>query len=313
MLSLRKKSVRLIGTGALAMAFGAGLFGATYPASASPASFAKPVCGLLSPPGQPPSKSAKVTNIGGLSFGSGGLNSAGEPVCGGTVEWNTPPNSINPSLTGTLYMQNMQYQTARVLLTYLDIHGSVVVQDSSPDEYATSNSASLPVTINKFSDPRFYSVNVTTQTKSGSTYTNVGRLNVAIGSANHPPVWCTIDAAGVELGGLAGVSGGHPLNAAMCSWTLNPTSVQATINGDEYFENWAGQPARILISAYDVHGTWLGDAPVAANSPTVTGVTSFPALGSSVPNDLIYQARIVMQVETGGVWQQVGNTVTMNI
>jgi hypothetical protein len=210
-------------------------------------------------------------------------------------------------------MQNMKKQTARVLLTYLDIHGNVVTESSSPDEYATSDSAAFPVSINRFSDPRFYSVNVTTQTKSGSTYSNVGRLNVAIGSPNHPPQWCTIDAAGVELGGIAGVSGGHPVNGALCSWTLNPTSVQATINGDEYFENWAGQTARIVISAYDVHGTWLGDTDVATNSPTVTGVTSFPALGSSVANDLIYQAQIVLQVENGGTWQQVGNTVTMNI
>lgn len=312
MLSLRK-SVRLIGTGAVAMAFGAGLFGASYPASASQASIAAPVCGLLSPPGQPPSKFAKVTNIGGLSFGSGGLDSTGNPVCGGTVEWNTPPGTINPSLTGTLYMQNMQKQTARVLLTYLDIHGSVVTEASSPDEYASSNYASLPVTINRFSDPRFYSVNVTTQTKSGSTYTNVGRLNVAIGSGSHPAQWCSIDGPGVELGGLGGVKGGSPASPANCTWTINPTSVQATVNGDEYFENWAGQPARILISAYDVHGTWLGDTPVAPNSPTATGVTSLPALGSSVTNDLIYQATLVLQVETAGVWQQVGNTITMNI
>src|SRR5205823_140472 len=102
-------------------------------------------------------------NVGGISFGSGGLDSTNNPVCGGTLQWQIPSTGIIPYLTGTLYMQNSSGKDAHVRMTYYDIHGKVVTGYTSPDQHATTNSESFPVTINRFNDPRFYRMAVSTE------------------------------------------------------------------------------------------------------------------------------------------------------
>jgi hypothetical protein len=317
MLSLRK-GIRLVGSGTVAIAFGAGLLGAAHTASATPASAtATPApttfCSLLSPAGQPPSDSIKLPNVGGIAFGSGGLDSSNNPKCGATLQWKIPPNTTNPSLTGTLYLKDALGKTAHVRITYYDVQGNVVTGDVSPDELATSNDQSFPVTLQKFSDPRFYRLSVSTEVKSGSSWVTESETNAYMGSSGHPGTSCTIDADKVEFGGSGGVSSGHPVNAALCSWTVNSKVVQATLNGTQYFEDGVGKTARVVLSTYDVHGTWLGDSYVATNSPTVNGVTQFPAIGSSVSNNRIYRAQVALQVQVGTAWQQVGIPFTWYI
>jgi hypothetical protein len=305
MLSLRK-GIRLAGSGAVAMAIGAGLLGAAHPASASLASpTVVPLCSVLSPPGQPASDSIKLLNVGGISFGSGGLDSSNNPACGSTVAWNIPPNTVQPSISGELYMKNSLGKTAHVRVTYFDIHGNIVTGQLSPDELATSNYQAFPITINRFNDPRFYRVAVSTEVKSGSSYVSLATASAYMGSATHPAKSCTIDANGEELGGTGGVMSGHPVSAAVCSWVVSPAAVQARVNGREYFENGLGRTARIVLSTYDVHGNWLGKFTVASNSPAANGVVGFPVLGSSASNDRIYRAQLAMQVLVGTSWQPV--------
>jgi hypothetical protein len=173
-------------------------------------------------------------------------------------------------------MKNSLGKTAHVRVTYYDIHNKVVTGSLSPDELATSDYQEFPVTINRFNDPRFYRLAVSTEVKSGSSYASLATANAYIGSATHPAVPCKIDANGEELGGGGGVWSGHPVNAALCSWTVTPTVVQARVTGSQYFENGLGRNARLVLSTYDVHGTWLGDSTFASNSPTKNGVVSFP-------------------------------------
>ena len=319
MLSVRK-GIKLIGSGAAVMAIGAGLLGAAYPASATPAATsATPLCSVISTPGQPTSDSVRLPNVGGISFGSGGLDSTNNPVCGGTLQWQIPPNTIQPYLTGTLYMQNSSGKTAHVRMTYYDIHGKIVTGYTSPDQLATTNSQSFPVTINRFNDPRFYRMAVSTEVKyvdpatGAVSYVPLTTVNAYIGSATHPASSCKIDAVKLEVGGGGGVSGGHPVNAGSCSWVVSPTAVQARLAATQYFENGLGRTARVVLSTYDVHGNWLGDFTVASNSPKVNGVTSFPATGSSASNDRIYRAQVALQLKVGTAWQQQGNAVTWYI
>jgi hypothetical protein len=291
------------------MAFGAGLLGAAHSASAAPASAtagATTFCPLLSPAGQPSSDSIKLPNVGGIAFGSGGLDGSNNPKCGATLQWKIPPNTIHPSLTGTLYLKNALGKTARVRITYYDVQGKVVTGDVSPNELATSNNQSFPVTLQRFSDPRFYRLSVSTEVKSGSSWVTESETNAYMGSSSHPATSCTIDADKVELGGSGGVSSGHPVNAARCGWTVNSKVVQATLSGTQYFEDGVGKTARVVLSTYDVHGTRLGDSYVATHSPTVNGVTRFPATGSSVSSNRIYRAQVALQVRVGTAWQQVG-------
>ena len=325
MLSLRK-SIRLLGSGTVAMAFGAGLLGAAHTASAAPATATATTttCGVLSPAGQPASDSIKLPNVGGISFGSGGVDGSNNPICGASLQWKIPPNTIQPSLVGTLSMKNALGKTAHVQVSYYDIHGNLVTGAVSADVLATSNDQqSFPVNIFRPNDPRIYRMSVSTQvkdlTKSTSTktiYTTQSETNAYMGSPNHPAVDCKIDTDGVELGGSGGVSGGHPVNAASCGWVVNPTSVQAQVTGTEYFEDGVGREARILLSTYDVHGTWLGDYPIASNSPKVNGVTHFPVSGSSGTGNLsdrTYRAQVVVQFLVGSNWQQQGSAVTWYI
>jgi hypothetical protein len=317
MLSLRK-SIRLLGSGTVAMAFGAGLLGAAQAASATAASPAATVaCGVLSPAGQPASDSIKLPNVAGISFGSGGLNSSGNPTCGGTLQWNIPPSTIQPRLTGRLYMKDSLYKTAHVRVSYYDIHGQIITGDISPNETATSNNQSFPVTLRKFNDPRFYRMQVSTEvlnlSGTKSTWSTVASSNAYMGSSSHPAASCQIDTSGVELGGSGGVSGGHPVNAASCGWVVNPTTVQARVTGRQYFENGLGRKARIVLSTFDVHGNSLGNYAFASNSPSKNGVVSFPVSGSSGSNYRIYRAQVVVQFQNGSNWAQQGNTVTWYI
>jgi hypothetical protein len=165
MLSVRK-AIKLIGSGAAVTAIGAGLLGAAYPASATPAATtATPLCSVLSPAGQPASDSVKLPNMGGISFGSGGLDKTNNPYCGGTLQWKIPSTGIEPRLTGTLYMQNSSGKTAHVLMEYYDIHGKKITGSTSPDQRATTNSQSFPVTIDRFNLPTFYRMAVSTEVK----------------------------------------------------------------------------------------------------------------------------------------------------
>ena len=268
---------------------------------------------MISPVGQPTTDSVKLLNVGGISLGSRGLDSHKNPVCGGAMEWKIPPNTVQPSFTATLYLNNSLGKTARVVATYFDIHGNVVTALPSPDELATSNYQEFPITLNRFLDPRFYRVDVSTQVKSAGTYVSLATESAFIGSASHPAKSCTIDAKGEELGGSGGVSHGHPVDTASCRWLVGPTTVKADVVGTQYFENGLGRTARIVLSTYDVHGTPLGDFPLAQNSPTKNGVASFPVSSSSASNDRIYSAQVVMQLQVGSNWQTVGKPVTWYI
>jgi hypothetical protein len=320
-MSLRN-SIRLLGNGTVAMAFGAGLLGAAHTASATPATATSTTttCGVLSPAGQPASDSIKLSNAGGISFGSGGLDSSHNPKCGATLQWTVPPNTVRPVLTGTLYMENSLYKTAHVLVDYYDIHGNLVTGKTTPDELATSNDQTFPVNIFQPNDPRIYWVAVRTQVKDLSTnpptWSSLRTVNAYMGSAKHPARSCTIDTDAVELGGSGGVSGGHPVDAAICGWVVSPTSVAATVTGTQWFEDGKGRKAQIVLSTYDVHGNWLGDYPFATNSPKKNGLVSFPVSGSGgsgVLSNRIYRAQAVIQFWNGSTWVQQGSPVTWYI
>jgi hypothetical protein len=321
-MSLRK-SIKLLGSATVAMAFGAGLLGAAHTASATPATATSTTtCGVLSPAGQPPSDSIKLPNYGGISFGSGGVDSSNNPICGATLQWTVPPNTVRPTLTGTLNMKNKLYTTAHVLVSYYDIHGNFLTSAIGGDDMATSNNQSCPVNIFMPNDPKIYSAAVSTQVEDLSTkpptWSTLRTVNAYMGSANHPARSCTLDTVGVELGGSGGVSGGHPVNAATCGWVVTPTTVEATVSGTEWFENGQGLKAQIVLSVYDVHGNWLGESAFASNSPNKMGNVSFPAIGSAgagILNNQIYSAQAVIQFwnSSTSTWVQQGSPVTWYI
>ena len=148
---------------------------------------------------------------------------------------------------------------------------------------------------------------------SGVSYVPLTKVNAYIGSAAHPASSCKIDADKLEVGGGGGVSGGHPVNSAVCGWVVTPTTVQAQLTATQYFEDGLGREARVVLSTYDVHGNWLGDSTIADNSPTANGVTRFPATGSSSPNDRIYRAQVVLQLLNGSTWEQHGSTANFYV
>jgi hypothetical protein len=315
MLFLRKR-LRWVGGGAVALALGASMLGGVHPASAvSPASLTATSCPTVGTPvGQPTTDTVKLPNRGGISFGTGGLDSTNNPLCAATVEWKIPSTGVQPDVEGTLYMHNSLGKHAEVLASYYDIHGNAIGGQPSQEVIAGSEDQEASIHLLRVIDPRIYRVDVSTQILSQGKWVTKATKTVYMGSANHAGISCTIDAPNLELGGSAGVSKNHPLDAASCGFAVGPTFTLAQFSGTHYYENGQGVAVRYQLSVFDVHGTPLGiPFTFPPNPAKKNGVVSFSISGGTGSNDLIFSAQLVMQVQVGSDWQQVGKTVTWEI
>ena len=315
MLFLHKR-VRWVGGGAVAIAFGASMLGGVHPASAmSQVSRTVTSCPTVGTPvGQPATDTIKLLNHGGISFGTGGLDSQNNPVCAATVAWKIPSTGVQPDVEGTLYMHNSLGKHAQVVATYYDIHGNVVGGSPSQEVTAASEDQEASIHLGRVIDPRIYQVNVSTQILSQGKWLTKASKTMYMGSANHAGIPCTIDAPNLEFGGSGGVSRNHPLDAASCGFAVGPTFTLAQFSGTHYYENGQGVSVRYQLSVFDVHGTPLG--PPFTFTPTPAkknGVVSLPISGGTGSNDLIFSAQLVMQVQVDDNWQQVGKTVIWEI
>jgi hypothetical protein len=286
-----------------AASLGPTMLSAAHAASASPATVV--TCPTqVPPPGQPATDSIKLANVGGISFGSGGLDQHNQPNCPGTVEWTIPAGTVWPIVKGTLYMQGAAGKTAHVVVNYYDIHGKAIGGQVSPDKVAQKKSETLDVILNHPNDPRMYRADVSTEvqvTSPGGTSSWVTQAiaSAYINSGTLPQKSCRIDAKKIEFAFAGEPVRGHPVDSATCGWLVGGPSLAAYVEGDMWFEDGLGKNARVVLTTYDVHGTQLGQSFGPEESPTANGVQGPFYAFVDYGNDLNYSAKLTLQLEEG--------------
>jgi hypothetical protein len=298
----------------VALAATTAMLGAPSPASATAVS---PCIYPTSLPGQPGTD--VILLKGTVDFGTGGLNSSNDAVCGGTLTWDTSNNTIRPILKGDLIQKNHFGVTARVLVSYYDVHNTKVGSSWTDGAHlADSDLETDHVTIDAYANPLIYRADVKTQVQQADlSWSDVATTSAYLGSSTKASDPATINATGYEFGGSGGTSGGAPINAGSIWWDTSGNQLRASVLGTLYFTNKPGATARLRLKTFDVHGNLLQDWPMPPKTVTATnGTQNFPINYGSSANSLIYKAQLSLEVlvdKTNNTYQQVGNTVTAYI
>ena len=110
----------------------------------------------------------------GLDFGTG-VFVGGEPAGSGTLEWDLAGATIEPWLSGTLYMTNAAGTRAQMRMTYFDVHGNRLGSTTGGINEPTLNGTrTFAVDFGNFPNPYVYSVEVTLEVDVFGTWTGVG-------------------------------------------------------------------------------------------------------------------------------------------
>ena len=137
------------------------------------------------------------------------------------MHWNTSNGTIRPEVSGDLTQKNNIGVTARVLVSYYNIHGGKLGPSYTDGAHiATTNLQTFPVRIDAYTNPLIYRVEVKTQVQSAGTWTDMARQSVDLGSSNQSSDDATIAAVGEDFGGAGGLGNGAPLNPGTISWDL---------------------------------------------------------------------------------------------
>src|SRR5262249_55488689 len=155
------------------------LYAAPTPASAMTSCFYP-----TSLPGQPGSDAVLLK--GKVDFGTQGLTSSNDPVCGGTLTWDTANNTIKPELNGELTVKNHMGMIARVLVSYYDVHDTKIGASLTDGLHqAKTNLDEFPIKINGTPSPLVYRADVKTQIQqTDESWKDEASTSVYLGSAN---------------------------------------------------------------------------------------------------------------------------------
>lgn len=187
--------------------------------------------------------SLKITATG---FDFGGADwFAGAPVGPAKVNWYIVDGQMRPSVDGTLFLNDVSGQCARIRVDYYagagirwnTAYGNEVC---APDDRLRAYTVDLgPVTSSKIDE---VGVAVEKKTASGDWQT-IGSQRMKLGTI-HTPIKITGD--GFDFGGSA-FAFGAPTQAAQIAWTWSEGKLTPRVTGTLHLNNVAGACARLRL------------------------------------------------------------------